>query len=372
MSIAVDPMWNLEPGTELIISGSAWRIRSCLPHLGRVTLVDDDGETWKTSLSELIHRRDCRPSTRTRTDLPAADRGRQPKAMDDLEEYERTIVTLRMEHLREVETGFRSGDPLDALPHEPRPQYDPDTTTLTQRRLAKAGELRKAAAEAPAQAKANGLHQVSLRTLVRWDTARAKYGPVGVADDRWLREATGHTISPEVREALFAVYAESSDRRSKLTMRDKERLIHQYVREVFDSAGAEPAGGEATYADPADAPQVEIPGYDTLRAIWKEWFGSSGARQRYARSAAKAKQYATGRHIVVHRPGQVVALDSTVLPVKVLDNVFGDPVSVHLTIACARLVTDRVCCAGDAEIWLDGSLHQPRRRPARCWAVLAV
>ncbi|MER5359794.1 hypothetical protein [Streptomyces sp. NPDC002785] len=33
------------------------------------------------------------------------------------------------------------------------------------------------------------------------------------------------------------------------------------------------------------------------------------------------------------RPGQVVVLDSTPLPVKVLDDVFGTPVSVHLTIA---------------------------------------
>jgi transposase InsO family protein len=37
--------------------------------------------------------------------------------------------------------------------------------------------------------------------------------------------------------------------------------------------------------------------------------------------------------VVVHRPGQVVALDTTPLPVKVRDGVFGDPVSVHLTLA---------------------------------------
>ncbi|MFH9887593.1 transposase [Streptomyces luteogriseus] len=322
MSTAVEAMWTLEPGAELIVSGAAWRIQSCLPHLGRVTLVNDDGESWKTSVSELIHRPDCRPSTRTRTDLPAADRGRQPKSMDDLEPVQRTIVMLRLEHLREVETGYRSGDPLAALPHEPRPQYDPDTTTLTQRRLAKVQELRRAAAEAPTQAKVNGLHRVSLRTLVRWDTGRGKYGPVGVADDRWLREATGHQISPELREALYAVYAEAQHR-SKLTMREKERLIRQYMREVFGSENAKSA----------DEQHGQIPGYDTLRAIWREWFGSNGARQRYARSAAKAKGYATGRHVVVHRPGQVVALDTTVLPVKVLENVFGDPVSVYLTLA---------------------------------------
>ncbi|MEH0420754.1 transposase [Streptomyces sp. B21-083] len=322
MSTAVEATWNLEPGAELIISRAAWRIQSCLPHLGRVTLVDEDGETWKTSVGELVHRPDCRPSTRTRADLPAADRGRQPKAMEDLTPEQRTIVMLRMEHLREVETGFRNGHPLAALPHEPRPQYDPDTTTLTQRRRAKTDELRKAAAETPVQAKANGLHRVSLRTLIRWDTARAKYGPIGVADDRWLRESTGHKITPELREALYAVFEESRHR-SKLTMRDKELLIRQYIHETFNSAPD----------DDSQEPRVEIPCYDTLQAIWKDWFGSNGARQRYARSAAKAKEYATGRHIVVHRPGQVVALDTTVLPVKVLDNVFGDPVSVHLTLA---------------------------------------
>ena len=37
--------------------------------------------------------------------------------------------------------------------------------------------------------------------------------------------------------------------------------------------------------------------------------------------------------MTVHRPGQVVALDTTPLPVKVRDGVFGEPVSVHLTLA---------------------------------------
>lgn len=219
----------------------------------------------------------------------------------------------RLDHVREVETGFRSGDPLAALPHEPLPQYDPETTTLTQRRQTKAEELRKAAAEDPDGAKEHALHQVSFRTLVRWDQGRRKCGPVGLADDRWLREASGRRISPEIREALFAVRPETL-RRSKLTAKDHEFLIHQYVRETFGD-------------------DVEIPSYDTLKRVWREWFGSAGARQRYARSAAKAEQLTTGRHVVVHRPGQVVALDTTVLPVKVLEDVFGDPVSVHLTVA---------------------------------------
>jgi hypothetical protein len=41
----------------------------------------------------------------------------------------------------------------------------------------------------------------------------------------------------------------------------------------------------------------------------------------------------SGERVVVHRPGQIVALDTTILPVKVRETVFGDPVSVHLTLA---------------------------------------
>ncbi|MET9565194.1 transposase [Streptomyces tauricus] len=305
--------WALELGTELIIDGEAWRVEACLPHLGRVALIGDEGAPWKVQLSELIHRRDCRPSTRTRKDLPAASRGRQPKAMTDLLPVQQEHVMRRLEHLREVETGYRGGDPDTALPHEPLPQYDPETTTLTQRREAKDAELRKARAVDPALARALALHKVSVRTLVRWDVALRKLGPIGLSDDRWLREATGHRITPEVREALFAVRDESL-RRAKLTARDRERLIHQYVRETF---------GEKT----------KVPSYDVLRQVWRDWFGSNGGRQRYARSAAMVQKYATGRHVVVHRPGQVVALDTTVLPVKVLEEVFGDPVSVHFTLA---------------------------------------
>lgn len=43
----------------------------------------------------------------------------------------------------------------------------------------------------PEEAVALGLKQVGYRTLIRWDMDRRRFGPVGVADDRWLREATG-------------------------------------------------------------------------------------------------------------------------------------------------------------------------------------
>ncbi|MFD3553343.1 transposase [Streptomyces goshikiensis] len=304
---------DLSLGSELIVNGAAWTVERFEPQVGKVVLSRSGQDAWATTVRQLMHHPDCRPSTRTRHDLPAANRGRQPKGMADLLPQQRQTVMRRMEHLREVETGYRSGDPLLAAPGEPRPQYDPATTTLTQRRQAKSEELAAAAARDPEAAKALGLDKASYRTLIRWDLDRRRFGPIGCADDRWLREASGRRISAAVREALFAVRHETLHR-SKLTARDRERLIHQYVREVF---------GE-------DEP---VPSYETLRVVWREWFGAGGARQRYARSAASAQEWTTGRHVVVHRPGQVVALDTTELSVKVRDDVFADPVTVYLSLA---------------------------------------
>jgi hypothetical protein len=46
-----------------------------------------------------------------------------------------------------------------------------------------------------------------------------------------------------------------------------------------------------------------------------------------------AEANATGEHVVIHRPGQVVALDTTPLPVLVRENVFSEPVEAHLSLA---------------------------------------
>lgn len=64
------------------------------------------------------------------------------------------LTELRMTHLLEVATGFRSGDPFHPGPGEPRAEYDPVTTTLTERRHAKVAEL---AALDPQHAKLLGL-----------------------------------------------------------------------------------------------------------------------------------------------------------------------------------------------------------------------
>ena len=161
-----------------------------------------------------------------------------------------------------------------------------------------------------------GLARISERTLARWAGQCRRYGITGCIDGNWLRRGGERpSITEQVREAIFAVHAECLHR-SRVSMATRERLIRQYARERF-------------------GPGISVPSYWTLRRAWAEWFGPGGARQRYARSAAKLP--VTGDHVVIHRPGQVVALDTSPLGVKVREHVFGEPVTASLTLALRRL-----------------------------------
>jgi transposase InsO family protein len=297
---------ELSAGSALLLAGREWTVSSIEAQHGRVLLRADGEERWQ-SIRWLAHHPDCRlvPDDAAGPARPAG----QPPVLDDLTDYQRDVVRLRVEHLLEAETGFRGGDPLNPAPGEPRPAYDPRTTTLGQRRRAKAAELK---ALGPGEAALLGLGKASERTLKRMAAAWKARGPAGCIDGRWLRARTGHrSITEEVREAIFAARAETKDR-SRTSMMDKYVLVAQYVAEQF-------------------GPDVPVPGFWTLRDVWREWFGPGGTRPRYDRAADGIE--AAKVHVTVHRPGQVVALDTTPLPVKVRDGVFGDPVSAHLTLA---------------------------------------
>ncbi|MFI6689256.1 transposase [Streptomyces sp. NPDC050485] len=309
---------DLSPGAGIVLDDVEWRVERQEPHLGRVQMVRADGVRQRVTLRFLVNHPRCRPSS-----CPAAEgasRGRQPAAWSDVRPDKRPLVEQRLAHLMEVECGFRSGDPLRPAPGEPRPEYDPERTTLTARRAAKAAEL---AALRPEEAKLLlGLAHVGTRTLERWERRRRKYGMVGCADHRWLRQSGGHpSIGEEVREAILAVREETRGHRSRVTGRTREIMIRRYLRETFPDA------------------EIKVPSYDTLLRVWREWFGPGGSRQRYDRSADLPSKHG---HVLVTRPGQVVALDTTILPVKVREDVFGEPVSVHLTLAL-DVYTHSIC-----------------------------
>jgi hypothetical protein len=317
---------DLSPGAVVVLDGRQWTVQRREPHLGQVLLADADGARQQVTFQFLAAYPGCFTSSWTAS---GADRGRQEAVPGDLPSGRRQLAELRMAHLLEVATGFRSGDRLRPVPGEPRPEYDPDATTLTQRRHAKVAEL---AALDPQQARLLGLDHVGYRTLIRWEKDRRRAGLVGCADDRWLRESGGHpSVTGQVREAMLAV-REETQHGSRVSMRTRYFLVCQYVRETF--------GAEAG-----------VPSYRTLCRVWTEWFGPGGTRQRYARSAELPMK---AGHVVVSRPGQVVALDTTVLPVKVCEGVFGEPVSVHLTLGldvCTHsLVAFRLTLVSDTSV----------------------
>jgi hypothetical protein len=193
-------------------------------------------------------------------------RGRQPPVLADLTAHQQKVVRLRFAHLQEVETRFRSGDPLRPGSGAPRPQYDPQRTTLAQRRAAKVAELKALGAD---EAALLGFKHISVRTLERYGAACRRLGLLGCVDGHWLRASGGHpTVSDPVREANFAVRAESLHR-SQISMATKHRLVCQYVRERFGT-------------------ELAVPSYWTLRRVWAEWFGpgNSGPFTRQERSAA--------------------------------------------------------------------------------------
>jgi hypothetical protein len=306
---------ELSEGCELVIDGEPWRVEKLEPYWGSVTLRSDDGDGGRqrqTSIAALMRHRDCRVSSRSSP--RAAGRGRQLASWKDLTGQQQELVELRLAHLLEAETGFRSGDPFRPAPGEPRPEYDPALVPLvTDRREAKVAELAALREREPEHARLLGLGRISLRTLERWAARYYRWGVMGCADDRWLRPCTGHQVPEPVREAIYAVRAVCLHG-STISMLSKEKKIRQYVREKYGD-------------------QVAVPSSETLRLVWREWFGPGGSRARYGRSAAAAEANMTGEHVVIHRPGQVVALDTTPLPVLIRETVFSEPAGAHLTLA---------------------------------------
>lgn len=305
----------LAAGSEVFLDGDAWTITELAPYRSEVVLASAaSGQQMTMTIAALMNHRSCRPSSRTAPGLPAHARGRQPAGLSDLTDDHKELLSLRLAHLLEAETGYRSGSADHALPGEPRPAYDPGTTTLGDRRKTKVVELAELAAADPDRARRAGLARMSTRTLMRMAVNYRRFGEIGCVDGRWLRGTPGHvSLGEEVREAIAAVRTETLHR-SKVSMATKDVLIRQYVAEHHGS-------------------HVQVPSYATLRRIWRDWYGSSGARPRYDRSAATVAEHSGGEHVVVYRPGQVVALDTTVLPVFVRESVFSKPVKAHLTLA---------------------------------------
>ncbi|MEU5547276.1 hypothetical protein AB0G85_33690 [Streptomyces sioyaensis] len=237
-------------------------------------------------------------------------------------------------HLVEVETGLPPGTVPGT---QPRPGYDPAASSLMDRMAAKASEL-----------------EVTVRTVRSRRSRYIQQGLWGLVDQRAVRtwEVTGRADARLVAAVQEALQAETD-----VSTGTRSRLIRRVVKlvEATHGQGVVPLPSQRTFYKLIDA-----------LATGRHTFGSAVTRRQTAN-----RPQGPFTPTFADRPGEQVQIDSTPLDVMVvLDS--GVTVRADLTAACARLVTDRVRCVGDAEIWLDGALHQPRRRPARDWAVLAA
>lgn len=219
--------------------------------------------------------------------------------LDDLPDHLRRKAEERQALLREVKTGYRSGDPGEALPDEPRPEYDPSSTRLEDRVLAKSRETK-----------------CSRRTIYR-DLARySELGLWGLVDKRQTRLASGLNLDRRVHAATERVLQE---------LTGNSTVSHNEIRRrvQLELDGEHGAG------------IVRCPPKATFNRQLNELArgrGTFGASAKARRSIAN-RPGTPYRHFQSTRPGEYVLIDSSPYDVFAVDPASGCWVALELTIA---------------------------------------
>ncbi|WKK21916.1 Mu transposase C-terminal domain-containing protein [Streptomyces olivoreticuli] len=208
-------------------------------------------------------------------------------------------AALQMEgHLWEVRTGYRSGNPLDAEPGEPREDYDPGLPMavrlenkarelgLTRRRIE---QLRKEYGE-------RGLWALVDKRKAQISNPLRNLDPRIIQAIRDQDEAQRHSSSTTVGGAFYR--------------RTQNRLDTQY------------GPGE-----------VVLPSRDRFRRMVALLLDKSPAAPAYQRASAANQPDRPFGHVIAHRPGEVVMLDTTPLDVLAYDPATGAVLRVELTVA---------------------------------------
>jgi putative transposase len=194
-------------------------------------------------------------------------------------------------HLAEVVSGLPADAGQGAVP---RPEYDPALTSLRQREIAKAAELRAAG------------RPVALRTLQRLRKSYQSGGVWGLVDGRAVRwsSASGRVderVAGAVRQAVAEETGRSTGTVGRLRRRVVQILAHGHG--VEDPEAVMPS--RATFYRLA-----------ARASAGRHTFGSARTRQSLARRPDGA--FGT---VAAARPGEWMQIDSTPLDVRVvLDN----------------------------------------------------
>ena len=256
-----------------------------------VRLADDEGRVQTVTAADL--------ADGTRFGIPSRVSPRGPRPETGLEGLPAAAVEEASwweAHIAEVVYGLRPDAPAGT---RPRPQYDPERTSLTGREKAKAAELSAAGKKVPASTvkhrrqrwEAYGLPGLADRRLSRRKRPAGRAGDQVVAA---MREAVGETPGASSRTAGFTIWR---------------------MKEILAGAGY-------------DGP---VPSDRTLYRL----FGTL-SHGRHATGSASTRRSLAGRpegmfgSLPAAAPGEVVQIDSTPLDVLVLlDD--GVPGRVELT-----------------------------------------
>jgi putative transposase len=245
-------------------------------------------------------------------------------------------------HMAEVVSGL----PADSGPGAmPRRQYDPAVTSLRQREIAKAAELRDAG------------HEVPLRTLQRMRHRYQAQGVWGLVDHRVSRKPSpAGRVDERVADAVRRAVADETDRSTGTADRLRRRVVQILAC-------------EHGLADPSLLMPSRATFYRLVAraAAGKHTFGSARTR----RSLARRPEGPFGTVASV-RPGEWMQIDSTPIDVRVvLDNGVIDRAELTWLIDCAtRTIPAAVLRpstkAADAALLLARALTPEPMRPG--WA----
>ena len=257
----------------------------------RVRLADDAGTVQTVTAADLAD------STRFAIPSPASPRGPRPETgLEGLPAAAVEEASWWEAHIAEVVYGLRPDAPAGT---RPRPQYDPERTSLTEREKAKAAELSAPGKPVPASTvkhrrqrwEAHGLPGLADRRLSRRKRPAGRAGEQVVAA---MRQAAGETADASSKTAGFTIWR---------------------AKEILAGAGY-------------DGP---VPSDRTLYRL----FGTL-SHGRHVTGAASTRRSLAGRpegmfgSLPAAAPGETVQIDSTPLDVLVLlDD--GVPGRVELT-----------------------------------------
>lgn len=287
----------LRVNAALVFDGDRYVVAEILD--SAVVLRGSQGHYRRVEIAELL--RPLSEGGRARlVGVEGADDAGEPGLLwVDASEAAREAARQRAGHVREVLTGYRSGDPTMPAPGEPRREFSADRNRGS-RVKAKAAEL-----------------GVGRRTVERWIGDYRMSGEFGLVDGR-QKAANGSTLSVDARWLAMA-----------------KLVLGEQVSEPKVTKAIVLARIEARLAKTYGPGEVPVPGqstaYRTLGTLDRGRSTFEGSTKR-KRSNANRPQGVYGQILATH-PGEYVLMDTTPLNVFALSPVTGKWVSVDLTFA---------------------------------------